>query len=246
MNYFCLTDTGRVRKDNQDTAYAKIINDNTALFIVADGMGGYQGGKLASSLAVSTISSAIEKSFNSDMKNDEIYELLQHAIREANSKVYSKAMEEETLNGMGTTVVVAFIKDKTLYTASVGDSREYLFTSNRLYQITNDHSLVADLVSKGIITTEEAKSHSQKNVITRAVGSEDTVIADAFINELGSGDIVLICSDGLHTMVSDDDIASVLRQDFDNAAHTLLKMANDNGGNDNISVITVKISNEVK
>ena len=233
MIFYSLSDTGKIRKDNQDSVYAKALNDSCALFIVADGMGGYQGGKMASSMAV-------------DMKPEEIYELLQDAIRAANAKIYQKSMQDDSLTGMGTTVVAALVSGKTLYTASVGDSREYLFASNRLYQITKDHSLVADLVSRGIITTEEVKNHSQKNVITRAVGTEDTVIADGYITDINNDDIILICSDGLHTMVSDEEISAVLKSNFDDAAEKLIDKANEYGGKDNISVITVKISDEVK
>ena len=246
MIFYSLSDTGKIRKDNQDSVYAKALNDSCALFIVADGMGGYQGGKMASSMAVDIISAFVEDKFEVNMKSDEIYELLQDAIRAANAKIYQKSMQDDSLSGMGTTVVTALVSGKTLYTASVGDSREYLFASNRLYQITKDHSLVADLVSRGIITTEEAKNHSQKNVITRAVGTEDTVIADGYITDINNDDIILICSDGLHTMVSDEEISAVLKSNFDDAAAKLIDKANEYGGKDNISVITVKISDEVK
>ncbi len=239
------TDVGQVRDNNQDSVYVSEFSDSSGLFIVADGMGGYEGGELASSSAIAIISDCVRDGYRQDMTDDEICELLQIAIKNAGRQIYSTAQQKVELAGMGTTVVACLIVDSKLYTASVGDSRCYLYTDNRLYQITNDHSLVADFVARGLITADEAKSHPQKNVITRAVGSEENVSADTFVTDLCTNDTVLICSDGLHTMVDDEKIKYLLAENHDNAADTLISAANKNGGKDNITVITIKISDEV-
>lgn len=239
------SDIGLVRDNNQDSVYTFQFSDSSGLFIVADGMGGYEGGELASSSAVKYISDFVKTKYSPDMSDDEIRELLQLSVKDAGHKIYSTAQKKAELSGMGTTVVVCLVSKCKLYTASVGDSRCYLYTGKRLYQITTDHSLVADLVARGLISKEEAMVHPQKNVITRAVGSEGKVSADTFVTDLCIGDIVLICSDGLHTMVDDEKIKSLLADYDENTANKLITEANTNGGRDNITVITIKISDEV-
>ena len=239
------SDVGLVRDNNQDSVYACQFSDTSGLFIVADGMGGYEGGELASSSAVTQISDFVKAQYRPDMPDDEIRELLQLSIKAAGQNIYATAQKKTELSGMGTTVVVCLVVGSKLYTASVGDSRCYIYTGKRLYQITTDHSLVADLVARGLISEEEAKMHPQKNVITRAVGSEERVLADIFVTDLCDDDIVLICSDGLHTMVDDEKIKCLLADYDESVADKLISAANKNGGKDNITVITIKISDEV-
>lgn len=240
------TDIGMVRSDNQDSVYVHEFSENIGLFIVADGMGGYRGGKRASSVAINEISKSIIDNFNSELDEDTIREIMHTAIRIANTKIFKEAVADDDLKGMGTTVVVSLLIDNVLYTASVGDSREYIFSHGQLKQITSDHSLVANLLSRGIISPQEAKVHPQKNVITRAVGSEDEVIIDCFVTKLNAGDQILICSDGLHTMVTDEEITSAILSNDSDLAAKLVSCANERGGRDNISVITVKLCDEVK
>ncbi len=246
MNISYGTDVGKIRDENQDTVYVHNFSDTVGLFIVADGMGGYEGGKLASSTAASCISDYIKSEYKDEMSDEEIKEMMQVAIKKACAQIYDISQDNSRLEGMGTTVVICILNGTKLYTASVGDSRCYILSKKTLSQITSDHSLVNDLLKRGLITKAEAKVHPQKNVITRAVGSEKTVEADTFVNQLKPNDIVLICSDGLHTMVSETKIKDVLLKEQVEKAEKLISLANDNGGKDNISVITVKISDEVK
>ena len=240
------TDVGMTRNENQDSVYVHSFSDKSGLFIVADGMGGYEGGKLASSTAIQVISEYIVKNFSENLSCEEIKELLQVSIKTASEEIYKLSSGKRELSGMGTTVVACIVTSGVLYTASVGDSRGYLYTDSVLKQITTDHSLVYDLYSKGLISKEEARKHPQKNVITRAVGSESIVLIDTFETKLNANDVVLICSDGLHTMVSEEEISEVLNNSSESTAEELINLANENGGRDNITVITVKISDEVK
>lgn len=242
MKFTYGTDVGSVRSDNQDSVYSDILAEECGLFIVADGMGGHLGGKTASSMAIDIISQTINKNFNVTLRSGEIKRLLIDSVNEANSVIYKKSLTDPELEGMGTTLVVMLISGNTMYTVSVGDSRAYVFNEGRMYQITNDHSLVADLVSKGVISNEEAKLHPQKNVITRAVGSEEDVFSDYFETNLNSGNVVLACSDGLHNVLSDSEIAKVISDDEENPANKLISLANERGGNDNITVVAVKIT----
>ena len=240
------TDVGLAREENQDSVYVHSFSDQSGLFIVADGMGGYEGGKLASSSAVKMISESVLSEFGTHLTGEQIKELLQVSIKGASEEIYKISSDNRDLRGMGTTVVVCIVLNGILYTASVGDSRGYLYTDGILRQITKDHSLVYDLYSKGLISKEEARRHPQKNVITRAVGSEPIVLIDTFETELKGDDIILICSDGLHTMVSEEKIIQILNDEGESTAEKLINLANENGGKDNITVITVKISDEVK
>lgn len=239
------TDVGLVRSDNQDSIYTHQISDASGLFIVADGMGGYEGGALASLTAVEQISDFVMSEDILSMNDDELRETLQLAVVKVNRNIYQMSTDNTELNGMGTTVVACVVANNKLYTASVGDSRGYIYSSGELIQITRDHSLVESLVSRGLISREEARVHPQKNVITRAVGSEENVAADTFVTDLKADDTILICSDGLHTMVSDDEIKEILDMNVNDTAQRLIELANDHGGKDNISVITVKICDEV-
>lgn len=242
MKFTYGTDVGIVRSDNQDSVYSEILAEECGLFIVADGMGGHLGGKIASSMAIDIISRTINEKFDVGLKSNEIKRLLTGSVSEANSLIYKKSLTDPELEGMGTTLVVMLISGNTMYTVSVGDSRAYVYNEGRMYQITNDHSLVADLVSKGVLSHEEAKIHPQKNVITRAVGSEEDVFSDYFETNLNSGNVVIACSDGLHNLLSDAEIARVISDDEENPANKLISLANERGGNDNITVIAVKIT----
>ncbi len=236
------TDVGRMRKENQDSVFAEQINDNTFLLIVADGMGGHNGGKTASATAISAVSQYIREKCKSTFNDDEAKHMLIESISKANTEIYRRAFGNDKLKGMGTTAVVAIITEKKLYTANVGDSRLYILSGDNFKQITTDHSYVESLLSKGLISESEAKTHPQKNIITRAVGTDSFVDIDLFENSLCDEDVVLICSDGLHTMVNDDDIVKILNDDISTASQKLVSLANDNGGRDNISVIVVKIN----
>lgn len=238
LKTFSITDIGRRRKLNQDFVYSseEPIGNLPNLFLVADGMGGHNAGDYASKYTVETIVEEISQSFE---KNP--VRILQKAIEKANGHIREKAMEDESLSGMGTTVVAATCLGKYLQVANVGDSRLYV-VGDKITQITRDHSLVEEMIRMGGIDRESARSHPDKNIITRAVGAQDTVDIDFFSVELGEDEIVLMCSDGLTNMLEDEEIRMILngQRDTVEKAEELVKAANNNGGKDNISVIIIE------
>jgi len=233
------TDIGRRRQLNQDYVYASDeavgILDN--LFIVADGMGGHNAGDFASKYTVETVVREIKNSVETKPLR-----ILGKAIRVANELIRERAKEDSRLYGMGTTVVVAFIKDHQIEVANVGDSRLYIIGSDGIRQITRDHSLVEEMVRMGGMSPEAARNHPDKNIITRAVGARDSVEVDFFSEELKSDDYVLMCSDGLTNMLTDEEIFNIVRggDDLRNIAKDLIDAANANGGKDNIGVVLIR------
>ncbi len=238
MKVFSITDIGKKRQLNQDSLYASTdsIGKLPNIFLVADGMGGHRAGGYASSCAVETILESIRKS-----KRLETGRILIEAIRKANEVIEERANEDERFAGMGTTVVAACLEDNELTVANVGDSRLYVVVGDTLEQVTEDHSLVQEMVRVGGINKEEARVHPNKNIITRAVGLEKDLEVDCFIKELEPGNIVLLCSDGLTDMLDDDQIYQILTSEGDVQSRTeaLVQSANDNGGRDNIAVIVI-------
>ena len=237
MKAYAITDIGKKRSFNQD--YAWMTTDEIGklpnLFIVADGMGGHRGGGYASRLAVETILEQIRQS-----QADSPAEILVDAIRHANECIRQTAAEDEQLSGMGTTVVAATCADRQLQVANVGDSRLYIADDVGIRQITEDHSLVQEMVRFGGISREQARIHPDRNIITRAVGVED---------DLQEGkDRVLLCSDGLTGMLEDEEILQILEGEgnVEERAQRLVQAANDHGGRDNIAVIIMEpFSDEV-
>ncbi len=234
---FSVTDIGKKRKLNQDYVYVSEdpIGNLPNLFIVADGMGGHNAGDYASKCTVETIVREIKGCFE---KNP--VRILSKAIRIANDQIRQKAREDESLLGMGTTVVAATCLGHYLQVANVGDSRLYII-NHEIRQITRDHSLVEEMVRMGGIDKAAARNHPDKNIITRAVGATDTVEIDFFHEELTPGDMILMCSDGLTNMLEDEDIGRILREkaSIEERAQKLIEAANNNGGRDNIAVIII-------
>lgn len=235
---FSITDIGRKRKQNQDYVFTseRAIGNLPNLFIVADGMGGHKAGEYASKYTVETICNCIERSFE---KNPTL--VLQKAIETANAHIRRRASEDISLEGMGTTVVAATCLGRYLQVANVGDSRLYV-VNEQIRQITRDHSKVEEMVRVGVIDREAARNHPDKNIITRAIGANDTVEADFFTVELEEGDIVLMCSDGLTNMLEDEEIQQILRDpgELEDKARGLVEAANAHGGKDNIAVILIE------
>ena len=241
MRFYSITETGRVRTKNQDYLFTtdQVIGPLSNLFLVADGMGGHNAGEFASELAVQAVVEAIR---NSTIQ--EPIPVLEEAIRLANAKVFAEAQADVEKKGMGTTLVAGTIQDGHLYIANVGDSRLYVATNQELRQITRDHSLVEELVREGNLPESEAKVHPRKNMITRAVGAEDHVRTDFFDVEIRSGDFVLMCTDGLTNMISNEDIQEVLfvaSDSLEDKAKKLVNMAEENGGRDNITVVLIEM-----
>ncbi len=234
---FSVTDIGKKRKLNQDYVYVSEtpIGNLPNLFIVADGMGGHNAGDYASKCTVETIIREVRGCFE---KNP--VRILSKAIRIANDQIRKKAGEDESLSGMGTTVVAATCLGHYLQVANVGDSRLYIIGSE-IRQITTDHSLVEEMVRMGGIDRKAARNHPDKNIITRAIGALDTVEIDFFHEELKPGELVLLCSDGLTNMLEDEEIGAILREpvSMEEKAQRLIEAANDNGGKDNITVIII-------
>ena len=242
LKTYSMTDIGRRRKLNQDTVYSceHPLGNLNNLFIVADGMGGHKAGDYASAYTVKAIEREVEV-----CEDRSPIKILREAITVANMEIYEKASTEPDFAGMGTTVVAATVSDDTLYVANVGDSRLYLIDKG-ITQVTKDHSLVAELVRKGSLDESQAKLHPDKNIITRAIGAAPSVEIDFFEVELSPGDIILMCTDGLTNMVDDDEILRLVRcgVDVPEMAENLIKMANHNGGKDNIGVVIIESSKE--
>lgn len=238
MQDYALTDVGKVRTRNQDYLYSSSnpIGDLENLYMVADGMGGHRAGDYASRFLVERLVLFIGKNHEGDPVR-----ILKEGLRQANREIFDKARNNPELSGMGTTLVAATVKNNTLITANVGDSRLYLCRSGELSQITKDHSYVEEMVAMGRMTRGSRDYLDKKNIITRAVGTDRTVEADFFRTELKPGDLFLLCSDGLSNMLSDKDIQSILRngEPLKNKAEELVNSANRKGGRDNIAVILV-------
>jgi protein phosphatase len=239
MRAYAKTDVGSKRSMNQDFFYC---NENAVgsfqnLYIVADGMGGHKAGDMASKLCVENMVSSIEKSTHKTPVT-----IFEEAVAEANEKIYHEANEHLEFEGMGTTMVACTVFDDIMYVANIGDSRLYLLRDN-ITKITDDHSLVEELVKKGNITESEARVHPQKNIITRAMGTDVQVNADFFEINMKKDDIVLLCSDGLSNMIEDDDMEYIIKhsETLEEAGTLLVAEANRNGGDDNITVVLAQV-----
>lgn len=238
-----ITDVGRNRKKNEDYIFVPSKDDDIAnLFIVADGMGGHSAGDVASRTAVNSF---VEYIRNERLVRyeDEIPELLAEASWSANWSVYEQSILHKSYANMGTTIVAASVLYHTLYIVYAGDSRGYLFRNHDLIQITTDHSYVAELIKKGEITPEEALTHPNKNLITKAVGIYSFLEIETIATPIQKNDVLLLCTDGLSNMVSDEEIIHILNlpDSFEYKVKTLVDLANQHGGQDNISVILVDI-----
>jgi PPM family protein phosphatase len=225
------TDVGRQRTANEDSLFV-----SPPLFAVADGMGGAKAGEVASAVAVEAVEAAPESSEPAEAQLAEI-------VRAANRRIYDLAVADESRRGMGTTLTLAKVHGDEVSLAHVGDSRAYRMREGRLEQLTRDHSLVAELERSGQITAEAAEHHPQRSIITRALGPEPDVEVDTYTLTVRDGDVFLICSDGLTSMISDEEVASIVRSaaSLDEAAEALVRAANQSGGKDNITVILFRL-----
>ena len=237
---FAKTDIGKAREINQDCYSIPKPEDNLQLFILADGMGGYNGGEVASKLAAEAVKSYIGNNFNQvEHTKEKILELIKNAIEYANMMVFEKSKAVPELNGMGTTLDICFIYNNKIYIGHVGDSRIYRIRGEIIRKLTKDHSYVQQLVEDGKITREEANHHPKKNMLTKALGCTAYVEPDIRARNLEEGDILVMCSDGLTNMVEEKEIYQVVKQNPETAPKTLVDLANQAGGYDNITVITI-------
>ena len=241
MNVYGQTHIGLVRENNQDALEYGTLGTTAQYAVVCDGMGGANGGNIASKIAVEVIGSRIRDGFHENMSASSVERLLESAMATANVGVYDRAQQQAELIGMGTTVVAAITCGNTAYISHVGDSRLYLWRQQELSVVTRDHSVVQELVESGQITEEEARSHPRKNYITRALGvvAEESGEYDEL--ELMSGDRLLLWTDGLTNEVSPDGIATLLQKPADEALEALVRAALDDGGADNITVVLMDI-----
>ena len=237
-----LCDIGLKRKSNQDAIY---LNPKKKLFIVADGMGGHQGGDIASAMAVKYIP---EYLFSQSL--DDPTTALTASIKATNQKIGKKSKNDLQLTGMGTTIVSLFFNEAFLYVGNVGDSRAYLINKHEIYQLSKDHSMVQEKLNMGLYSREQAALDTQKNVLTRSLGPEEDMSIDIFNYQVAKNDLFLICSDGMHGKVNDEDLIYLINKgipdpekakdkELKSTAQCAVDLAKDNGGNDNISIILV-------
>lgn len=239
MEWFGLTDRGRVRPTNQDIYQIEAREENqTALLVVCDGMGGANAGNVASRFAAKAFAETVSAALDLTLDAGKRQTLLTHALVQANDTVFTLAGRQPEFRGMGTTLVAALVQGEQATILNVGDSRAYLFDGTRLHQLTEDHSYVEEMRRQGRITEADARTHPQKNLITRAVGVEPDVEGDLFEVRLKRGETLLLCSDGLTGMVEDDKIAETLKyaKTLALAGDALLTLALEGGGRDNITV----------
>ena len=234
------TDPGRVRPANEDNVFA---DPEAGVLMVADGMGGHAAGEVASELAVRTISGILTGPEAAGPAGVEAPQILRQAIQRANAAIRTRAAEDLASRGMGTTVALVLARDARLWLAHVGDSRVYLIRAGEIHRLTQDHSLVAQMVKAGQITAGEARKHHLRNVITRSLGFEAAVEPEIQTLEWIEGDYLLLCSDGLTGMLEDEEIARVVTAggaDLPAVCRDLIALANERGGTDNISVVVAR------
>lgn len=245
MKLYGLTDIGLVRKNNQDSYAIRVLDDSLFIAVVCDGMGGAQAGNVASAVAVEAFSATLEDICKQGIPPDPELkrELLRGACRAANTQVFELAQNNSEYQGMGTTLVAALALSHEIYVINVGDSRCYILSEDQLRQITSDHSLVQALVDRGDITPEEARTHPKKNVITRALGVDDSIRSDVFCVEYKEGDVLLLCSDGLTNTVTDAVLQTELSHltSPEETARKLLTLAVEQGAPDNVTVILAQL-----
>jgi protein phosphatase len=241
------SDTGCVREHNEDNFG---FDPELGLAVLADGMGGYKAGEVASAIAITTLIHTViqihsqQESGEADIDAPRESSILHRALNHANQQVYDSAHDNHECRGMGTTVSAAWFHDDMVSIAHIGDSRVYRFRDYNLELLTVDHTVVQELVDHGFYTQEEAKASEQRNIVTRALGIDPVVEVDLYNYEVKTGDIYLLCSDGLTDMVDDPDVANIIRRsstDLDYGTGELVKKALENGGKDNVTVILVRI-----
>ena len=232
----CKTDKGKVREGNEDYILT-FKGYNYYLLIAADGMGGYNAGEVASKMAALEIRDFIYNKFNDYFGQED---LLNDAIKDSNKKVYEESQKNSDYKGMGTTITCALIVNDNLYIGHVGDSRAYVINNKGISQITEDHSYVQQLINNGSITKNEAINHPQRNLITRAVGTDKNIVVDTFEVKFKDDEMLLLCTDGLTTYLNNDEIYDILNKYKENGIDILIDTANERGGTDNISAIVAR------
>ena len=238
---YAKSDVGKVRELNEDSFYISDSLDEIQLYILADGMGGYKGGEVASKLAIQSAKNYIESNFKQIEKDkDSIIQLVGSSVEYANMIVYEKSKENDELNGMGTTLDVCLIYNNRVFIGHVGDSRVYRIRKEFMRKLTQDHSYVQKLVKDGTITKEEAVHHPQKNMLMKALGCNAFVEPDVMVKGFLKDDILIMNSDGLTNLVSQNDMFREVKKDIEQAPKELVKLANEKGGYDNITVIVIK------
>jgi protein phosphatase len=235
------SDTGRARSNNEDSV---VVDEAAALAVLADGMGGYNAGEVASGMVTSFIKAELGRwlsEASAQATDSDVRRAMDICVDNANRAIFNAANSNPQYAGMGTTLVVAVLRDTRLLLGHIGDSRCYRWRDSELSQITRDHSLLQEQIDAGLITPEQAAVSNHKNLVTRAVGVEDTVLLETHLHTVAPGDWLVLCSDGLSDMIDDRQLAAVLRQNesLPDAAHALVRAANEAGGRDNISVILI-------
>ena len=237
------THIGLVRSSNQDALQCGKLNNGDVYAVVCDGMGGANGGNVASNIAVKTIAERVCEAYANDNVPRSPSNLLASAMVAANIEIFDRGNNEPEYEGMGTTVVAVIVSDKTAYISHVGDSRLYLYRDNALRQITRDHSVVQEMIESGQLTEDEARSHPRKHFITRALGVSAMEEGEYDEIELAEGDRLLLCTDGLTNMVSDDVLADILASDEPTVAH-MIEVALNEGGTDNVTAVLVECTDD--
>ncbi len=241
MNIVGATDKGKVRSVNEDSYDFGVFEDGTAWAIVCDGMGGVRGGHIASELVIDMVSDKIKRCYNKLMPAYSFENIFLSTITTANVIVHDRSFIDEDLKGMGTTIAAVIVKDGTACIAHVGDSRVYKVSSDKIEQLTKDHSLAQEMLDRGQLTPEEFENYPKKNIITRALGVEENIEIDFDFTELEDGEALILCSDGLSNLVSSDKLLEIYQNNnTDTLCEKYIEQANENGGHDNITVVVMK------
>jgi protein phosphatase len=238
---FATSDVGKAREINEDYFYISFPDDQVQLFILADGMGGYNGGEVASKLAVTTAKNYILSNYEKSKGTKEsLLDLVKNSSQYANMVVYEKSEENTDLSNMGTTLDICLVYQNKVFISHIGDSRVYRLRKDFFRKLTKDHSYVQTLVDEGKITEEESKNHPKKNMLMKALGCTPFIEPDAMVKGFLKGDILLMCSDGLTNMVSEEEIQQIIKDNPTDSTKLLVQRANDLGGKDNITAVIIR------
>ena len=243
MRYWAVTDPGVIRDMNQDAYKIEVLNRNTLLCVVCDGMGGAKSGNVASALAAEVFTQEVKRTWKADMSAEKLEKMLEAAVKLTNFTVFEKARQSEEFHGMGTTLVALLIQGKNATVVNVGDSRAYRMGNDSIAQITKDHSLVQMMISRGELSKERAKHYPGKNLITRAIGTETEISCDIFRTDVKRGDCFLLCTDGLSNMLDDQEILFEVSygQGDEQCCERLLEIAKNRGAPDNVTSVLVRV-----